>query len=160
MSVEQEPSSNATTARRKWLRWLIVAIVLTVVLGWPFPYLTSPNWEVLVENVTGQPAPGMYVVLSYQNYSVEDDSHQIIAQTDSNGRVVFGKQHGKASAAALIFYTLKEGALFVHGSFGRHAYVYAYGDRLEGNDVSNGVLVDWRGRPDSMQSVILVKPSR
>jgi len=158
--VEAEPEKNERIRRRKRLRNSIIVIALLVVAFWPVRYLASPRWEVRVENERGQPLAGMNVVLSYKNYSVENNSHEIIYQTDENGRVVFSKQIGKANAASLVLYTLEESLLFVHGSFGRHASVWANGNGLEGDDVFDHELVDWTGSPDSMRSVIVVKPVR
>jgi hypothetical protein len=141
-------------------RWRIlglVAAVLIVVGAWPVRYLASPRWEVWVVNDEDHPISKVNVRLVYQNYSAEGQSHEVTFETDKNGRVLFPQHYESACVFQRVLYTLFSASAGVHASFGRHAYVYAFGGGYEGSALEGKYLVDWRGSPDSMESRIVAK---
>ena len=142
---------NAIRSRRP-----AIVAVLIVVLLWPMPYLASPEWEIVVADKEGKPLNGANVRLVYINYSVESNSHEMTLQTDANGRVLFPAIHRRATLMRRGFYTASAASAGVHASFGRHAYVFAFGD-YQGDVVKNGYVFDWQGSPDSVQSKIVAK---
>jgi hypothetical protein len=142
------------------LRWRIFAFVIGVLLivGLiPISYEASPRWDVSVVAEDGHPLPGVNVRLVYQNYSAEDEGHEITLATDENGHVLFPEQFQKSSFARRIFYTLSSARAGVHASFGRHAYVFAFdGKGHEGNAANGEYITNWLGFPPSVKSKIIL----
>jgi hypothetical protein len=139
-------------SRRGWLP--IVTAAAFLVLLWPHSYLASPRWDVTVVNDDGQPLRQANVRLVYQNYSVEANSHEIILQTNEYGRVLFPAQYQRTTLIQIGWYTAASALEGVHASFGRHAYVRAFGD-YEGDALDGNYVYDWRGHPESVQSKIV-----
>lgn len=135
----------------------IVAAVLLIIALWPMRYLAAPRWSVAVVTDDGHPLANTNVRLVYQNYSAEGRSHELTLTTDENGRVLFPAQYEKVCVLQRLYYTVSSAGAGVHASFGRHAYVLAFGGGYEGNAVDGKYLTDWRGAPDSMESRIVVK---
>jgi hypothetical protein len=129
----------------------LAAVALFIVGAWPMSYLASPRWDVRIVTDVGQPVPQINVRLVYQDYSVESESHEVTLRTDEDGHVLFPQHYQSACIFQRVFHTVSSAGTGVHSSFGRHAYVLAFGGR-EGFD-----SVDWRGSPKSMQSSIVVK---
>jgi hypothetical protein len=123
-------------------------------------YLASPRWEVWVLTDDGKPIPQISVRLVYQNYSAEGKSHEVTLRTDENGRVLFTPHYEKASIFQRVLYTMSAAMAGVHASFGRHAYVFAFGGGYEGEAVTGKYVADWQGNPDAVQSRIVAKRSR
>jgi hypothetical protein len=127
---------------------------LIAFFAWPVTSAQSPLWEVWVVNGDGQSLPGMTVVLSYQNYSAEADGHSEEKQTDKNGYVIFSPRNLRASRGRRILQSLHSAEAGVHASFGPHAWVFAFGNGLQGSAESNGFVTDWTGTPPHMASTI------
>jgi hypothetical protein len=144
----------------RWCVLGLVAAVLLIVGAWPMSYLASPRWEVWVVTDDGQPIPQINVRLVYKNHSAESESHEVTLITDENGHALFPQHYEKACIFQRLFYTLSSARAGVHASFGRHAYVFAFGSGYEGSAVTGKYVADWRGKPDSMQSRIVAKRSR
>lgn len=145
-------------------RILVIAIVIValVVLA-TIPAISTPatpQWEVWVVDESGHPLQGMTVRLSWQNYSVETEGHEEDRQTDENGYVVFPERRLNASLLSRLK-RLSQLPLFnVHSGSGPHAFVFTFGNRLEGDAVTGEYITDWTGAPNHMQSRIIAKPSR
>jgi hypothetical protein len=143
-------------------RWHIVGLVAAAVLivgTWPMGYLASPRWEVWVVSADGRPISQTNVRLVYKNYSAESESHEVTLRTDESGHVLFPQYYEKASIFQRVFHTMSSAMAGVHASFGRHAYVFAFGGGYEGSAVTGKYVTDWRGDPDTMQSRIVAKRS-
>jgi len=95
--------------------------------AWPMSYLASPRWEIWVLNDVGQPVSQISLRLVYQNYSAEGKSHEVTLGADENGHVLFSPHYEKASIFQHVLYTMSSAMAGVHASFGRHAYVFAFG---------------------------------
>jgi hypothetical protein len=145
---------NAPNARRLLV---VLASVLLIVSLFPMRYLASPRWNVWVVTDDGRPLAGINVRLVYQNYSTEGQSHEVTLRTDENGRVTFPAQYERAVLVQRLFYTASSAGAGIHASFGRHAYVFAFGDGFQGDAVTGKYVTDWRGTPESMQSRIVVR---
>lgn len=80
--------------------------------------------------------------------------------TDAQGHVVFSAQTLSASLGRRIIAMLSSGMAGIHASFGPHASVFAFGRGLQGFaiDQQRNVLLDWTGKPDRMESRIVVAP--
>src|SRR5208283_4378641 len=129
--------------------------VLVGIFFWPIPYTAAPSWEVWVVDEAGKSIEGMKVRLSYQNYSAESKGHELDATTDSEGRVHFPPQKATASVARYVVYSAWSATTGVHASFGRHAYVFAFGQGRDGSATTGDVITDWTGSPEDMKSRIV-----
>lgn len=154
-----------TQASPKMKSWLVALFLIGVVaLGSfvPFRTLASPAWDVWVADQSGNPVSGITVRLSYQNYSAERQGHEVDAITDAQGHVVFGARWLSASLGRRAVAILSSAMAGVHASFGPHAFVFAFGNGLEGFDIDRqrNVVVDWTGKPAHMGSRIIVAPRK
>lgn len=138
----------------------IAAVALLIAGAWPMNYLASPRWDVWVVKDDGQPIPQINVRLVYQNYSAESESHEVTLVTDDTGHVVFPQVYERACLLQRALYTMSSAGAGVHASFGRHAYVFAFGGGYEGSALIGNYVADWQGNPDSMQSKIVASRSR
>ncbi len=141
--------------RRQKLVVGAVALVASSLI--PFSYLASPELSVTVVDAAGHPVQGMTVRLVWQNYSVENDSHEQDLTTDAQGHVKFPRHIGHALLVNRLFFTACEFMSLAHGSFGPHAFVFAFGNGLEGSAVTGKYAADWTGKPDQVESQIVVK---
>jgi hypothetical protein len=139
----------------------LVAAVLAVAV-FPFKSVSCPSWHVTVIDESQKPVAGVTVRLSYQNYSAEGQSHDVDVISDENGEARFPAETLRASLVRRCLFTLLSARAGVHSSFGPHASVIAFGQRLEGFavDSQRNVVVDWTGKPRHMESVITVRPSK
>lgn len=145
------------TRRQKSLTAVVAALSLLLI---PFPYLASPQWTVTVVDETGRPLSGMLVRLDYENYSVENSSHEVDLYTAENGQVTFPLQRRSASLLRRCWFTASSAAAFVHASFGPSAYVNVFGMGREGSAVSDGYIYFWKGHPDSLKTTIIANSIR
>jgi hypothetical protein len=139
----------------------VVAIIALLIFNPAISYLASPRWEVFVADESGQPLQGMTVRLSWAHYSVEDLDHEEDLKTDENVYVVFPAKTSKASLVGRMVGRIESVPGFPHyphSSFGPHAFVFAFGNGLEGSAVDGKYLTDWTGKPALMQSRIIAKP--
>ncbi len=137
----------------------IVGLCVGLVLI-PFRTLNCPTWDVWVTYLDGEPAAGVTVRLTYQNYSLERESHQIHAITDGRGHVEIRARTISASLARRVVGTLSSAmSEGIHASFGPHAYVSASGNGVEGFAEWGNTITDWTGEPSHMESrIVLVRP--
>ncbi len=140
---------------------IMVAVSLAALLGflaWPTTTVQCPMWKVQVVDQSGQPLQGMTVRLSYKNYSAESESHEDDLRTDASGYVLFDQKSLRAPRIERALAIVSSATGGVHASFGPHAWVWAFGDGLEGTAVSDGHVTDWTGSPSQMTSKIVAKP--
>jgi hypothetical protein len=138
---------------------MIAAFCLVgVALLFPEEELVCPNWSVEVIDSKQAPVAGITVRRICQDYSVESTAHEDDAITDERGRVVFSELRIRVTRlerwAGNVSNVARQG---VHASFGIHASVFAFGNGLQGIAVSNGIVEDWTGSPERMESRIVVK---
>ena len=124
----------------------------------PIPYLASPDWVIRVVDGRGNPARGVTVRLSYENYSVEAEGHEEDRITDEQGYARFEAHHSAAPLLQRCWFSALSAMALAHASFGPHAFVFAFGGGMQGDAVSNGYVTDWNGKPERMESVIILKP--
>ena len=120
----------------------------------PIGYLASPKWDVFVVDDGGHPLEGMTVRSTYQNYSTETNGHEEDQQTDKSGHASFQAHQSSASIARCVMFTLLSARGGVHASFGRHAYLFAFGRGLQGSAVSGQYVMDWTGTPSEIKTRI------
>lgn len=141
--------------------WIFVAAAIVAGAFVPIKSLSCPVWDVWVTDQSGHPVSGLTVRLSYQNYSAERESHETNAITDTQGHATFSPQTVSASLGRRIVAILSSALAGAHASFGAHASVFAFGKGLQGFaiDQRRNVILDWTGRPDHMESRIVVAPA-
>jgi hypothetical protein len=126
----------------------------------PFPYLAAPRWDVWVVDEAGAPIDGMTVRRVYRSYSTESEEHTEDQVTDKRGYAAFPVRWSSASTPQRCEFTVLSALVFVHASFGSHAYVFAFGNGKEGSAVSGQYVTDWTGELDYMRSRIQAEPLR
>ena len=145
--------------RTHWALWVVA--LGTAVLFFPFRYIDCPGWDVWTLNRAGKPLSGITVRLSCRNYSADFASHEKNAITDGNGHAAFRARYSRSSLAQRILVTARSAATGVHGSFGPHANVIAFGRGLQGVDVerNRNIVIEWTGKPAHMKSQIVLEPA-
>jgi hypothetical protein len=154
--VNPQQSVSFFSWRNKYIGVLSLLAVVTF-LAWPTTTAQCPTWEVHVVDQAGQPVERMTVRLSYQNYSAESESHSEDLQTDAKGYVLFHRQNLKVPRIQRILAVARSATGGVHTSFGPHAWVWTFGNGLEGTAVNDGKVTDWTGTPSRMVSKIVAK---
>lgn len=102
-------------------------------------YVIVPAWRVQIVDEAGHPLKGALVRQVWQDYDVEQRSHEQDARSDDDGYVIFPKRTIRTSPEERAKgRTNNFRRLGVHASFGVHAYVLAWGEivgcqRLEGD---------------------------
>ena len=139
------------------LKFAIPLAILIASFLVPLPYLATPKWSVHVVDEAGRPLAGMTVRLSWENYSVENASHEQDLASDQNGNVVFLPHRSSATLLGRIFYTVLSSMALAHASYGPHASVFAFGKGREGEAVERDMVTDWNGTPDDMHSQIVAR---
>jgi hypothetical protein len=144
--------------RSRTRSWIIAGLLTVLLVSIPIPYLASPRWQVWVVDQTGAPVEGMTVRRIYQNYSTEAKGHENDQITDINGQAAFAAQWSSASIVRRCVFTTLSARAGVHASFGRHAYVFAFGNGREGTAIAGGNVLDWTGEPAEMKTLITTTP--
>jgi hypothetical protein len=106
--------------------------------------------------------PGVTVRLTWRNYSDELASHEIDAVTDTQGHVAFSARTLTASLGHRVVAVVSSARTGVHASFGPHASVFAFSSELQGFDIDQekDMVVNWTGKPEHMESRIIVVPRK
>jgi hypothetical protein len=143
---------------RRRVVWSVIAVAIVAGLAFvPLNSLNCPTWDVWVTDEGGRPIMGATVRVTFQNYSAESRSHEVDAVTDSRGHARFSAQILSASLVRRVAATLSSLATGVHAGFGVHATVFAFDHGVEGFAIDDRNLVaDWTGRPDHVESRIVV----
>jgi hypothetical protein len=136
--------------------WLLFVVMLAVLLIFPFESLQAPLWEVSVVDQANRPIGGVTVREGYQHYSAQFSGGETDLTTDNQGRVTFPAKTFRANLLKRFAVMASSAAGGVHASFGPHAYVFAFGNGVEGNSVKNGYVEDWTGAPKANKSVIVI----
>ena len=136
---------------------LASALVMLVGVSYPVPYTAAPKWEVWVVDETGAPIGGMTVRLSYRNYSTESEGHELDATTDSLGYSHFPMQRSSASLGRYFTFSALSATAGVHASFGRYAYIFAFGKGLKADETTGSPLTNWTGEPAEMKSRLVAR---
>src|SRR6185437_12362819 len=95
--------------------------------------------------------------LVYQDYSNEATSHGMTVTTANNGEGQVPAQYRTTGLVQYLIYSALSAAAGVHASFGRHAYVFAFGNGYVGEALTGQHVTDWRGTPEIMNSKILAR---
>ena len=108
------------------------ALVLLVVLLYPFQITVVLEQHVLVVNQDMRPIKGVLIRQIWQHYSLERRGHEEDLLTDVGGRVTFAKRTIRSNLVwrvlGPVVGILTQG---VHASFGVHTHMLALGEGTE-----------------------------
>lgn len=135
-----------------------IALVLLAILLVPYRGVVAPDWTVTVVDEAGGPVAGMTVREAFKDYSHMGEGGEADGVTDAAGRVHFPLRKEWKTLGGWLLHGLISLPGFVHNSYGVSAFVFAFGNGLEGSWVERGMVADWTGSPNVMQSTIVVKP--
>lgn len=129
--------------------FVILAAILTCAFI-PLPQTVAPGWTITTLDAVRRPLTGITVREVWQQYSLEDSSHEEDRLTDIKGEVHFPRRTYGASIASRFFGCTRQiiGA-GVHASCGPHSYLVAFGkgvDTLDWSDFSQeeGTTMPWQ----------------
>lgn len=115
--------------KRKWL-WIVAGLL--VLLFAPYPTTVARPWRITIKDNVGLPVAKCSLLQYWQNWSVEDRSHEQEAITDTRGVVEFPRRFAWASVAWRIIGPMKNLMHFgIHASFGPSAYAFIHDPRYE-----------------------------
>jgi hypothetical protein len=124
MQVESNESSKR--------KWLVGALVLLVVLLYPFQTTVLPEQRVLVVNQDMRPIKGVLVRQIWQHYSLERRGHEEDLLTDIGGRVTFAKRTIRSNLVwRILGQVVNIVTQGVHASFGIHTNMLVLGEGTE-----------------------------
>jgi hypothetical protein len=120
-----------------------------------------PAWKIQIVDDAGNPMKDVFVRQVWQDYDIENTSHEEDTRSDANGYVIFPERNEKTvsnlTRTKKKLKNLRE--LGVHASFGVDAYVLAWGkiigcQRLEGD----AHYVDGKPLPARLQMRVVKLP--
>ncbi|MGA8938521.1 MAG: hypothetical protein WB439_05075 [Acidobacteriaceae bacterium] len=142
-------------------RFVLLVLGAVIVAGIVFaavPHLAAPDWTVTVVDLAGKPVRGERVREVYRDFNCDSSDHEDAKSTDELGQVHFDAQYEHRNLFECFMYTISDAQAAAHASFGRHAYVFAFGSEGEGSTVDpHGSVEDWTGSPPRMNSQITIK---
>lgn len=122
--------------RASWPIVFVAAALVAVGVGLTIPYdsLVAPKMRLEVVDSSGAPVARACVSESYQNYSLEEQGHELETRTESQGIVHLPARTIRASAVARIAGPIRNIAENpVHSSFGPQNWVVLWAPWLEGD---------------------------
>jgi len=116
-------------------RRYIVLLLLAVTLLVPYPTTVVPEWRIRVVGRDDMPLSGEPVRETWQDYSLEGESHEEELSTDRDGLVVFRERKIWAPLLMRVAFTSCAAvSTLAHGSMGPHAWVMAPRHSLSCNE--------------------------
>jgi hypothetical protein len=139
----------------KWI-WLVAIAAILVGLLIPVELIEAPEWEVKVVDESGNGISGVTVREAYKDYSAEAIGSERDLISNEQGIVIFPLKKVRNSGLKRLVARVSSLNAGVHASFGRHAYVFAFG-KCEGDSVKNGYVEDWTGGSSHNRSTIICR---
>jgi hypothetical protein len=123
-----------------------------VVAGVLFPVreIVAPDWTITTLDAAHRPLTGITVRESWQEYSLEDSSHEEDGLTDIRGEVHFPRRTEWTSIAGRPLGCARQiSRTGVHASCGPHSYLVAFGkgvDTMDWADLGqeSGAALPWQ----------------
>lgn len=139
---------------------LLALAALIFFVFYPFEYQIAPEWVARVVDEDGHGVSDVDVSNSYQEYSLEETSHEDHALTESDGVVRFPPHKMRASIASRVVGCVRNfRQLGVHASCGTYAWLVAYkcnyGWLL--NDVGRTRGDYWRGWSNRKNATLFLR---
>lgn len=136
---------------------LVRIAAFAVLSGFMFPFnqTVAPEWDVTVLDADHRPLPNINVREVWQQYSVDDTSHQEDRQSDANGRVHFQRRQQRSNllqrAGGCVRRIVGSG---VHSGCGPAAWIVAFGPTTGSTDWAD--LEQQLAQPGEHQRSVLV----
>ena len=120
---------------------IVLSAVGVLVLAFlPFEQTVAPDWAVTTLDAARHPMSGITVREVWQQYSLENSSHEEDRLTDVNGQVHFPRRIYQSGFALRLVSCMRQiGSLGVHASCGPRSYLVAFGkgvDTMDWEDLS------------------------
>jgi hypothetical protein len=153
LRVRMQPvrlSANSKSVR-------VSAVLVLAALFIPMPQIVAPDWTVTTLDATHRPLKGITVREVWQQYSLENSSHEEDRLTDDKGEARFPRRQKWTSVVARFFGCARQVVSGgVHGSCGPRSYLVAFGkgvDTMDWADIGqqNGTTMP------SQQSTLILK---
>jgi hypothetical protein len=134
-------------------RTKIVCVAAAIVLASvfiPVPQIVAPDWTITTLDAARKPLRGITVREVWQQYSLEDSSHEEDRLTDIRGEAHFPRRTEWTSVAGRLFGCARQiSGTGVHASCGPHSYLVAFGngvDTMDWTDLGqeDGTTVPWQ----------------
>jgi hypothetical protein len=125
----------------------VVALALAF---FPFAQTVAPDWTVTILDAAHQPMSRITVREVWQQYSLENASHEENLFTDSSGQVHFPRRTYRSNfVTRFVSCVGRIGDLGVHASCGPKSYLVAFGmgaDTMDWTDMNqeNGGGMPWQ----------------
>jgi hypothetical protein len=129
---------------------VLIAAATLVIVSTPLPLTVAPDWTIITLDAGHKPLFGITVREVWQQYSIENSSHEEDRLTDTKGEVHFPRRTYRASFAHRFLGCASEiSTTGVHASSGAHLYLVAFGkgvDTMDWTDLSQeyGMAVPWQ----------------
>ncbi len=118
------------SALRTALKIALVLLVLWLVI--PTTDIVSPDWDVFVNDMNGQPIEAASVYDNSQQYTLESTETSVSKVTDHEGHVHFDERTIRANGFTRLLGVFRNLGQGPHASFGVHTWLFAdkpgYGD--------------------------------
>ena len=110
-----------------------VGLAVGAFLVYPSQLVVAPAAVLIVVDPDGAPVTGALVRQVWQDYSVESESHEQDFTTDAVGRVALPARLIRSSRIERAVGVVRNlAATGVHASYGAHAYIFVWGNDLDG----------------------------
>jgi hypothetical protein len=134
-------------------RITIVRVAAAVILASPFipfPQIVAPDWKIKALDAARRPLAGITVREVWQQYSLEDSSHEEDRATDNRGEVHFPRRtHWTNFAGRLLGCARQIASTGINASCGPHSSLVAFGkgvDTMDWTDIGQeeGTTMPWQ----------------
>ena len=135
--------------RASRLALAIIAVVAGILL-FPLKQTIAPEWTIYTLDADRRPLANITVQEVWQQYSLENEDHEEVRLTDSNGRVQFPRRSLRSSISQRLIGCFKQVTMYgVHASCGAKSYLVAFGkgvDTVDWTDLSQeqGTTMPWQ----------------
>lgn len=119
-------------------------------LFFPVPQIVAPDWTITTLDAARRPLTGITVREVWQQYSLEDSSHEEDRLTDIKGEAHFPRRTEWTSIAGRLFGCARQiVGSGVHASCGPYSYLVAFGkdvDTMDWADLGQeyGTTLSWQ----------------
>lgn len=127
-----------------------VAAAVLAIAFIPVPKIVAPDWTITTLDAARRPLTGITVREVWQQYSLEDSSHEEDRLTDIRGEAHFPRRTEWNSIGGRLFGCARQiSSAGVHASCGPHSYLVAFGkgvDTMDWTDIGqeNGTTLPWQ----------------
>jgi hypothetical protein len=122
----------------------------------PLPQTVAPAWTITTLDAARRPLTGVTVREVWQQYSVEDSSHEEDRLTDANGKVQFPRRIYWTNVGSRFLGCVRQvGSAGVHASCGPHSILVAFGNGIDTMDWADLSQEDGTAAPSQHSTLVL-----